>query len=131
MLWPFVLADPQNPSTAGDIERLRNECAEKELLSLLGPGSRMTFGTAGLRAKMGAGYCYMNDLTVIQTAQVGLQHLTALSPHCCTLCTYSLVLLFFLVILLHSVSTCFQLLSMLYWVGTRVTVSVTGELCCV
>lgn len=30
----------------------------------------MTFGTAGLRAKMGAGYCYMNDLTVIQTAQV-------------------------------------------------------------
>lgn len=59
----------KNPSTAGDIERLRNECAEKELLSLLGPGSRMTFGTAGLRAKMGAGYCYMNDLTVIQTAQ--------------------------------------------------------------
>lgn len=31
---------------------------------------RMTFGTAGLRSAMGAGFCYINDLTVIQSTQV-------------------------------------------------------------
>jgi phosphoglucomutase/phosphopentomutase len=30
---------------------------------------RMEFGTAGLRARMGAGYSMMNDLTIIQTGQ--------------------------------------------------------------
>lgn len=33
-------------------------------------GSRMEFGTAGLRAVMGAGISQMNDLTIIQTTQV-------------------------------------------------------------
>ena len=60
----------QNPSTVQEIERLRDDGDEKTLQSLL--GSRMVFGTAGLRAKMGAGYSRMNDLTVIQTAQVWL-----------------------------------------------------------
>uniref|UniRef100_A0A8C9F1C9 Alpha-D-phosphohexomutase alpha/beta/alpha domain-containing protein n=1 Tax=Pavo cristatus TaxID=9049 RepID=A0A8C9F1C9_PAVCR len=32
-------------------------------------GSRMEFGTAGLRAAMGAGISHMNDLTIIQTTQ--------------------------------------------------------------
>lgn len=32
--------------------------------------SRMEFGTAGLRATMGAGISRMNDLTIIQTTQV-------------------------------------------------------------
>lgn len=32
--------------------------------------SRMEFGTAGLRAAMGAGVSCMNDLTIIQTTQV-------------------------------------------------------------
>ncbi len=32
--------------------------------------SRMTFGTAGLRAEMGAGFACINDLTVIQSTQV-------------------------------------------------------------
>uniref|UniRef100_K7G6P7 Phosphoglucomutase 2 n=2 Tax=Pelodiscus sinensis TaxID=13735 RepID=K7G6P7_PELSI len=32
-------------------------------------GSRMEFGTAGLRAAMGAGISQMNDLTIIQTTQ--------------------------------------------------------------
>ncbi|KAI6661963.1 Phosphoglucomutase-2-like [Oopsacas minuta] len=32
-------------------------------------GKRMSFGTAGLRATMGAGYTRINDLTVIQTTQ--------------------------------------------------------------
>lgn len=42
-------------------------------------GSRMEFGTAGLRAAMGAGISHMNDLTIIQTTQVlysALSHLT-------------------------------------------------------
>ena len=33
----------------------------------------MSFGTAGLRSRMGAGYSMMNDLTIIQTAQVCLK----------------------------------------------------------
>lgn len=32
---------------------------------------RQKFGTAGLRARMGAGYNCMNDVVVLQTAQVG------------------------------------------------------------
>ncbi len=38
--------------------------------------SRMMFGTAGLRAEMGAGFACINDLTVIQSTQVspGLQY---------------------------------------------------------
>lgn len=36
---------------------------EKRLLN------RMEFGTAGLRARMGAGYSMMNDLTIVQTSQ--------------------------------------------------------------
>lgn len=51
-----------------EIQRLKEEGAEKTLQSLL--GSRLVFGTAGLRAKMGAGYCCINDLTIIQTTQV-------------------------------------------------------------
>ena len=33
---------------------------------------RMTFGTAGLRSAMGAGFCYINDLAVIQSTQVSI-----------------------------------------------------------
>lgn len=35
----------------------------------------MEFGTAGLRARMGAGYSMMNDLTIIQTGQGFLAYL--------------------------------------------------------
>jgi phosphomannomutase len=31
--------------------------------------SRLKFGTAGLRGRMGPGYSQMNDLVIIQTAQ--------------------------------------------------------------
>jgi phosphoglucomutase / phosphopentomutase len=42
---------------------------------------RMEFGTAGLRAKMGAGYSMMNDVTIIQTTQGFLKHLqTTFTP---------------------------------------------------
>ena len=38
-------------------------------------GKRMSFGTAGLRATMGAGYDRINDLTIIQTTQGLAVHL--------------------------------------------------------
>jgi phosphomannomutase len=41
---------------------------EKELLNRL--NNRLTFGTAGLRASIGAGWNRMNDLTVAQASQV-------------------------------------------------------------
>lgn len=48
----------QSLCLAGDVAKLR-----KFLLS------RLTFGTAGLRGRMGPGYSQMNDLVIIQTAQ--------------------------------------------------------------
>ena len=57
----------------------RNETTRKEVAGLWEEGDsvtlkdrfgkRMSFGTAGLRAAMGAGYNRINDLTVIQTTQ--------------------------------------------------------------
>ena len=57
----------------------RNETTRKEAAELWEEGDsvvlrdrfgkRMSFGTAGLRATMGAGYNRINDLTVIQTTQ--------------------------------------------------------------
>lgn len=44
---------------------------EKRLLT------RMEFGTAGLRARMGAGYSMMNDLTIVQTSQGFFKYLRA------------------------------------------------------
>ncbi|CAN0525746.1 unnamed protein product, partial [Laminaria digitata] len=32
-------------------------------------GKRLAFGTSGLRGAMGAGFCRINDLVVIQTTQ--------------------------------------------------------------
>ncbi|KAH3843874.1 hypothetical protein DPMN_117407 [Dreissena polymorpha] len=57
----------------------KNETDNKEIQALVDEGNadelqlrlfhRMEFGTAGLRARMGAGYNMMNDLTVIQATQ--------------------------------------------------------------
>lgn len=48
-----------------DIENSRWDKLKKTMLN------RQKFGTAGLRARMGAGYMCMNDVVVLQTAQVG------------------------------------------------------------
>jgi phosphomannomutase len=62
----WVEWDP-NEQTRKEIQDLFNNGNENELKKRL--GSRMTFGTAGLRETMKAGFAYMNDLTVIQASQ--------------------------------------------------------------
>ncbi|XP_028910085.1 glucose 1,6-bisphosphate synthase [Ornithorhynchus anatinus] len=57
----------KNPKTKEQIENLLRNGMNKELRDRL--CCRMTFGTAGLRSAMGAGFCYINDLTVIQSTQ--------------------------------------------------------------
>jgi len=41
----------------------------EEIISRLSGRNRLAFGTAGLRARMGAGFDRMNALTVLQTSQ--------------------------------------------------------------
>ncbi|NXS95614.1 PGM2 protein, partial [Jacana jacana] len=57
----------QNPKTSGMVRQVLAEGAAGDLQKYF--GSRMEFGTAGLRAAMGAGISHMNDLTIIQTTQ--------------------------------------------------------------
>ncbi|EMP35877.1 Phosphoglucomutase-2 [Chelonia mydas] len=57
----------ENTKTSEIVKQLVAEENAGELQKCF--GSRMEFGTAGLRAAMGAGISQMNDLTVIQTTQ--------------------------------------------------------------
>ena len=57
----------RDPSTRSEIEKLLDRQEFAELENLL--GSRLVFGTAGLRARMGAGFVRLNSLTIIQTSQ--------------------------------------------------------------
>ncbi|XP_006629979.2 phosphopentomutase [Lepisosteus oculatus] len=57
----------KNPKTSEAVRRLASEGDLEELRACF--GSRMEFGTAGLRAAMGAGVSRMNDLTIVQTTQ--------------------------------------------------------------
>ncbi|XP_028902350.1 phosphoglucomutase-2 [Ornithorhynchus anatinus] len=57
----------QNPKTSEIVKQLVADGNTEELQKCF--GSRMEFGTAGLRAAMGAGISQMNDLTIIQTTQ--------------------------------------------------------------
>ncbi|GMM35337.1 phosphoribomutase [Saccharomycopsis crataegensis] len=56
-----------NPITRGQIEKLWAEKDTTTLTHLL--ASRISFGTAGLRAKMEAGFNRLNDVTVLQASQ--------------------------------------------------------------
>ncbi|XP_074807655.1 phosphopentomutase isoform X1 [Natator depressus] len=57
----------KNTKTSEIVKQLVAEENAEELQKCF--GSRMEFGTAGLRAAMGAGISQMNDLTIIQTTQ--------------------------------------------------------------
>lgn len=70
----WCIIDP-NPTTASYVKELVGRSAEDptamdELASLFPPvGSRISFGTAGLRSTMKPGPLGMNDLVVVQAAQ--------------------------------------------------------------
>lgn len=57
----------RDKETRSVIEKLlaQQNCVDLEKLL----STRLTFGTAGLRAQMGAGYAHLNSLTIIQTSQ--------------------------------------------------------------
>ena len=57
----------QDDETRSTIERLLKQQDHAGLKSRL--CTRLAFGTAGLRAQMGAGYAFINSLTIIQTSQ--------------------------------------------------------------
>ncbi|MGH0160857.1 UNVERIFIED_CONTAM: hypothetical protein FKN15_039839 [Acipenser sinensis] len=65
-IWQWITWD-KNPKTRAQIEELVKEGKKTELRERL--CCRMTFGTSGLRAAMGAGFSLINDLTVIQSTQ--------------------------------------------------------------
>uniref|UniRef100_A0A8C1ENZ2 Phosphoglucomutase 2-like 1 n=2 Tax=Cyprinus carpio TaxID=7962 RepID=A0A8C1ENZ2_CYPCA len=67
-----------NPQTWKQMESLVREGRVVELRRRL--CSRMTFGTAGLRAEMGAGFACINDLTVIQSTQGMYKYLAKYVP---------------------------------------------------
>ncbi|XP_043316224.1 myosin-K heavy chain-like [Cervus canadensis] len=58
----------KNPLTLESVKQLIAAGNTEELQKCF--CARMEFGTAGLRAAMGAGISHMNDLTIIQTTQV-------------------------------------------------------------
>ena len=63
----------KNPVTRQEIQELVAHNETKELERRMKP--RIAFGTAGLRARMDAGFSRMNQLTVIQTSQGLAQYL--------------------------------------------------------
>ncbi|XP_062408606.1 glucose 1,6-bisphosphate synthase [Sardina pilchardus] len=68
----------RNALTRAQIEVLSGEENVPELRKRL--CSRMAFGTAGLRAAMGAGFSRINDLTVIQSTQGMYKYLSKFFP---------------------------------------------------
>jgi phosphomannomutase len=62
----WIDIDP-NPTTRAAIQKLVDAGDESALNKAL--GSRLAFGTAGLRGPMGPGYSRMNDVTVLQCTQ--------------------------------------------------------------
>ena len=63
----------RDEATKAEILELVEQQDVKRLEVLL--STRLTFGTAGLRARMGAGFSQLNCLTIIQTSQGLAQHL--------------------------------------------------------
>ncbi|KAL8788439.1 MAG: hypothetical protein Q9213_001662 [Squamulea squamosa] len=68
----------KDPATRSEIERLLADNNVEELEQRL--STRLAFGTAGLRAQMGAGFARLNSLTIIQTSQGLAEHLLSTLP---------------------------------------------------
>ncbi|KAI5817498.1 hypothetical protein BZA77DRAFT_309725 [Pyronema omphalodes] len=69
----------QNPTTRAEIQQLLDDKNEAELELRL--GSRISFGTAGLRARMEAGFSRMNSLTVLTASQGLAEYLKTQYEH--------------------------------------------------
>lgn len=71
------LAIDVNEETRREVQNL---VKDKEYLTLDEKlSNRITFGTAGLRSRMCAGFAYMNDVTVLQAAQGLVQYIVDIS----------------------------------------------------
>ncbi|XP_053400354.1 phosphopentomutase-like [Mercenaria mercenaria] len=73
----------KNDKDNAEIEELVKNGKEQDLTNRL--LHRIEFGTAGLRARMGAGYSMMNDLTVIQATQGLCKHTLSCIPEAKTM----------------------------------------------
>jgi len=73
------LALDQDPETRAEIIQLAQKKDDSELERRL--RGYITFGTAGLRARMEAGFTRMNSLTVIQASQGLASYMLAQDPH--------------------------------------------------
>ncbi len=71
----YEARDP-NEETRLAVEQLRKDGKTEELEAIL--GSRLQFGTAGLRGPMGPGYNRMNELVVLQTCQGLIRYIESL-----------------------------------------------------
>ncbi|KAI4120621.1 MAG: hypothetical protein LQ338_006881 [Usnochroma carphineum] len=69
----------QDLETKSEIQILRAENRTRELEERL--STRLAFGTAGLRARMGAGFARLNSLTIIQTSQGFAEFILSASPN--------------------------------------------------
>lgn len=68
----------QNPDSIAEVKQLVREMKFEELRVVM--MSSLSFGTAGLRSKMGAGFNRINDLTIIQATQGLCRYLEKLFP---------------------------------------------------
>ena len=68
----------QQPASILEVKQLVQEKKFEDLRNIM--MSYLTFGTAGLRSKMGAGFSRINDLTVIQATQGLCRYLEKLFP---------------------------------------------------
>lgn len=64
----WIRLDPDE-KTKAEVQGLVSSKSYDELRRLLDPANRLEFGTAGLRGKIAAGYCCMNQVVIMQTAQ--------------------------------------------------------------
>lgn len=71
----YVKWDPNEESRQA-VANLLQQGKTAELQAIL--GSRLVFGTAGLRGPMGAGYNRMNELVVLQTTQGLIKYMEGL-----------------------------------------------------
>ncbi|KAI4222825.1 MAG: hypothetical protein LQ349_007554 [Xanthoria aureola] len=69
----------KEPATRAEIQSLLAQKNLDELEHRL--STRLTFGTAGLRAQMGAGFARLNSLTIIQTSQGLAEYLLSVLPN--------------------------------------------------